>query len=109
MRKKRNITELQKQVADLTTTVNALLEVITKPHSITTIKPGSIDYFVPATKAKLRKVQPAERLGMKWTVEEISLLLQLRKKGLSNTAVAEIMGRSPKSVCERLSLLRLGK
>lgn len=109
MRKKRDITNLQKQVDDLTTTVNALLDVVTKPHSITTIKAANIDYSVPVTKAKLRTVQPAERSGMKWTVEEISLLLQLRKKGLSNTAVAEIMGRSPKSVCERLSLLRSGK
>ena len=100
MRKKQHIRQLENQVAELMTTVNALLEVVTKPVKQTAKTPTNTVKTAPTkmTKARLR-----------WSQEEKNTAVKLHANGLSAKDIAALLGRSPIAIANMLSDIRTGK
>lgn len=46
----------------------------------------------------IEATNPRDRFGMKWTSDEIELLLQLRELGKTWDELAKVFGRSPEAI-----------
>jgi DNA-binding NarL/FixJ family response regulator len=108
MRKKQHISQLENQVAELMTTVNSLLEVVTRPSATTPKTPINIDSISHTVAKTARRVKKTPRAALRWTPSEVQLLLQLWDKGLSTVEIGKLMGRSADSISNKMSSIRHG-
>jgi len=66
----------------------------------------SIENTIKKTQKKTRRVIKRKNAHKKWTSIEDEQLIQLRKKGYKNIKIAKILGRTERSISNRVTILK---